>query len=152
MSDNALTKEQIFEIARKSGNGVPAGLVYAIIMEESGGQLDAKSDEDAQGLMQVLKRFHPDVDLWDPVENVKVGTSIFRSCMFSLNHIRARWKRPSQITFHEESWLKRGLHGYVMGVGNVEWYDLNPDKYLPPEVVRYAVNVLSIWHEKGRLP
>jgi len=107
VSDNALTKEQIYEIARKSGNGVPAGLVYAIIMEESGGQLDAKSNEGAEGLMQVLKRFHPKVDLWNPYTNVDVGTSILLSCMFSLNHIRAGWTLPSQIIWDEEAWLTR---------------------------------------------
>lgn len=69
--------------AQSEETGIPASLILAIIAKESSFRPDAKSGYGAQGLMQVVPRWHPEKleernhgALLDPVQNIEVGTQV----------------------------------------------------------------------------
>lgn len=134
--------------ALASGSGVPPDLVYAQVMEESGGQPSIVSSAGAVGLLQIMQKFYPGVDLTDPKVNIDIGTHILRRNMFYLNHKRAGWSTEGDIEWISP-YLDRALWGYVMGVGNVEWYDAHTDKQMPANVLRYSTNIISLFSKGG---
>jgi soluble lytic murein transglycosylase-like protein len=142
---------QIEELARDYGDGVPPALVYALVIEESGGQMEIVSSAGAVGLMQVMHRFHPDVDLTIPEINVKVGCQILASNYLYLNHIRASISSPARVDLYDwtsEDWVKRALAGYNMGPGNVVWYDNHPEKSWPVGVQRYCDIIWNLYQKE----
>lgn len=76
----------IFEAAQANGreHGVDPLLIVAVIGIESGFNPLAESSMGAQGLMQVIPRFHKDKlpegagDILDPVTNVQVGVQVLQ--------------------------------------------------------------------------
>ncbi|MBV9028229.1 MAG: lytic transglycosylase domain-containing protein [Candidatus Eremiobacteraeota bacterium] len=65
-------------------NGVPAGLVRAVMMAESAGNPGAVSVAGAQGLMQLMPGTSASCGIanpFDPVENVHCGTSYLHSLL-----------------------------------------------------------------------
>jgi len=66
-----------------STNGVPPGLIRAVMMAESAGDPSAISLVGAQGLMQLMPATaaHCGIDPFDPSENVQCGTSYLRQLL-----------------------------------------------------------------------
>jgi soluble lytic murein transglycosylase-like protein len=65
-------------------NGVPPGLVHAVLMAESAGDPSAISVAGAQGLMQLMPGTAAScgiADSFDPTENVQCGTSYLSSLL-----------------------------------------------------------------------
>ncbi len=65
-------------------DGVPPGLVRAVVMAESGGNPSAVSIAGAQGLMQLMPGTAAGcgiADPFDPTQNVSCGTSYLRSLL-----------------------------------------------------------------------
>ncbi len=65
-------------------NGVPAGLVRAVLMAESAGNPSAISTAGAQGLMQLMPGTAASCGLanpFDPTQNVQCGTGYLRSLL-----------------------------------------------------------------------
>jgi len=65
-------------------NGVPAGLVHAVVMAESAGDPSAISMAGAQGLMQLMPGTSASCGIanpFDPTENVQCGTSFLHSLL-----------------------------------------------------------------------
>lgn len=151
IADSSLPRDELCELAREHGGGVPADLIVALIYEESGGQPAIESSAGAVGLMQIIARFHPDADLTDPATNVRVGSHVLASDFLYLNHIRAGITMPDRVDLYDWSavaWVRRALAGYNMGPGNVVWYDQHPDKEWPEEVSRYADNIESLFSQE----
>ena len=145
---DAFSVQELCELAMDYGGGVPANLVVAIIEEESGGQPDIRSSAGAVGLMQIVQKFHPGVDLTDPATNIQTGLHVLENDYRYLNHMRANLSPTEAIDWSNEAWTKRALAGYVMGPGNVTWYDKHPDKSWPANVVNYA-NIIWQLYQTG---
>lgn len=58
--------------------GLPRGFLEAVARQESNFNPRAESHAGAQGLMQIVPRWHPDVDPWDPEESIYYAGKIFR--------------------------------------------------------------------------
>jgi hypothetical protein len=81
--------ESLVRAARYEGqiNNVDPLLILAVITVESGFNPFLESGQGAQGLMQIIPRFHPDkvvaekgsATLFDPAENIRVGAMILRT-------------------------------------------------------------------------
>lgn len=150
IADSSLSRSELCELARAHGGGVPPDLIVALIYEESGGQPAIVSTAGAVGLMQVVSRFHPTIDLTDPAANVRVGSTVLASDYLYLNHVRANITLPKRVDLYDWTaveWVKRALGGYNMGPGNVVWYDQHPDRVWPEEVSRYAENIIELQNE-----
>lgn len=145
---DALTVAEVCELAAAHGNGVPPDLVVAQVWEESGGQPGIVSSAGAVGLLQVVQKYHPDADLRDAATNIDIGTHVLLQDMFYLSHIRAGWETVSDIDWSDSAYLRRGLAGYVMGPGNVTWYDKHSGRDWPADVVRYADVIERVYSEK----
>ena len=110
-------------------NGVPAGLVRAVLMAESGGNPSAISVAGAQGLMQLMPGTSAGCGIanpFDPSENVACGTGYLRSL---LNH------------YHNDVTL--AVAAYNAGPGAVDRYHGVPPY---PETRAYVVRVLNAYH------
>ncbi|MDO6384728.1 MULTISPECIES: transglycosylase SLT domain-containing protein [unclassified Uliginosibacterium] len=94
-----LVVETLVKAAQREGqaNGVDPLLILAVITVESGFNPFAESNFGAQGLMQIIPRFHVEkitaekgsVALFDPVENIRVGTLILREYIRSTGSVDA---------------------------------------------------------------
>ena len=142
---NALSIAELCDLAQAHGEGMPANLIVAQIEEESGGQPTIVSSAGAVGLMQIVAKFHPGVNLDDPVTNIVTGVHIMQSDYRYLNHMRANLAPDAPIDWANEEWTKRALAGYVMGPGNVSWYDKHPDRQWPANVQGYANNIWALY-------
>jgi soluble lytic murein transglycosylase-like protein len=85
-SPHALDPSQIHALVAgaSQNNGVPAGLVRAILMAESAGDPAAVSTAGAQGLMQLMPGTSAGCGIanpFDPTENVQCGTGYLRSLL-----------------------------------------------------------------------
>lgn len=116
------------ESSSAKANGIPVGLVHAVVMAESGGDPSAMSGVGAQGLMQLMPGTASGcriANAFDPTENVSCGSSYLRSM---LNH------------YHGNVTL--AVAAYNAGPGAV-------DKYhgVPPyaETRAYVVRVLNAY-------
>jgi soluble lytic murein transglycosylase-like protein len=110
-------------------NGVPPGLVRAVLMAESAGNPSAISVAGAQGLMQLMPGTSAGCGIanpFDPTENVKCGTGYLRSL---LHHYR------NNVTL--------AVAAYNAGPGAVDRYH-----GVPPyaETRAYVVRVLNAYH------
>lgn len=110
-------------------NGVPAGLVRAVLMAESGGNPSAISVAGAQGLMQLMPGTSAGCGIanaFDPTENVQCGTGYLHSL---LKH------------YHNDVTL--AVAAYNAGPGAVDRYHGVPPY---PETRAYVVRVLNAYH------
>ncbi len=80
---------------------LPIGLLSRVAYQESRYKADAQSPAGAIGLMQIVPRWHPDVDPTDPVASIYYG---------------AKYLKENYGRFH--SW-DRALAAYNWGPGNV---------------------------------
>jgi len=109
-------------------NGVPAGLVRAVLMAESAGNPSAISVAGAQGLMQLMPGTSAScgiVNPFDPTQNVACGTSYLHSL---LRHYR------NNVTL--------AVAAYNAGPGAVDRYHGVPPY---PETRAYVVRVLNAY-------
>lgn len=91
--------ETLVKAAVKEGraNGVDPMLILAVIAVESRFNPFAESAFGAQGLMQIIPRFHfekistdkGDTALFDPIENIRVGTLILKNYIRSTGSVDA---------------------------------------------------------------
>jgi soluble lytic murein transglycosylase-like protein len=109
-------------------DGVPAGLVRAVLMAESAGNPSAVSVAGAQGLMQLMPGTSAGCGIsnpFDPTENVHCGTGYLRSL---LHHYR------NNVTL--------AVAAYNAGPGAVDRYHGVPPY---PETRAYVVRVLTAY-------
>jgi soluble lytic murein transglycosylase-like protein len=83
---HALNPEQIRTLVSSAShnNGVPEGLVHAVLMAESAGDPSAVSTAGAEGLMQLMPGTSAACGVanpFDPTENVQCGTGYLRSLL-----------------------------------------------------------------------
>lgn len=91
--------ETLVKAAVKEGraNGIDPMLILAVITVESRFNPFAESAFGAQGLMQIIPRFHfekistgkGDTALFDPIENIRVGTLVLKSYIRSTGSVEA---------------------------------------------------------------
>lgn len=109
-------------------NGVPAGLVRAVMMAESAGDPSAVSYAGAQGLMQLMPGTASGCGIanpFDPVQNVGCGTSYLHSLL---------------VRYHNN--VKLAVAAYNAGPGAVDRYGGIPPY---PETRAYVSRVLSAY-------
>ncbi|HEX3671341.1 MAG TPA: lytic transglycosylase domain-containing protein [Candidatus Cybelea sp.] len=110
-------------------NGVPPGLIRAVLMAESAGNASAVSVAGAQGLMQLMPGTSAGCGIanpFDPTENVQCGTGYLHSL---LRH------------YHNNVTL--AVAAYNAGPGAVDRYHGVPPY---PETRAYVVRVLNAYH------
>ena len=110
-------------------NGVPPGLVRAVLMAESAGNPSAISVAGAQGLMQLMPGTSAGCGIanpFDPTENVQCGTGYLHSL---LRHYR------NNVTL--------AVAAYNAGPGAVDHYHGVPPY---PETRAYVARVLNAYH------
>jgi soluble lytic murein transglycosylase-like protein len=110
-------------------NGVPPGLIRAVLMAESAGNPSAISVAGAQGLMQLMPGTSAGCGIanpFDPTENVQCGTGYLRSLLHR---------------YHDNVTL--AVAAYNAGPGAVDHYH-----GVPPyaETRAYVVRVLNAYH------
>ncbi|MDP5240188.1 transglycosylase SLT domain-containing protein [Uliginosibacterium sp. 31-16] len=91
--------ESLVKAAQREGqaNGIDPLLILAVITVESGFNPFSESVLGAQGLMQIIPRFHADkiaadkgaVALFDPAENIRVGAMILKAYQRSTGSVEA---------------------------------------------------------------
>ena len=110
-------------------NGVPPGLVHAVLMAESAGNPSAISVAGAQGLMQLMPGTSASCGIanpFDPTENVQCGTGYLHSLLHR---------------YHNNVTL--AVAAYNAGPGAVDRYHGVPPY---PETRAYVVRVLNAYH------
>jgi soluble lytic murein transglycosylase-like protein len=110
-------------------NGVPAGLVRAVVMAESAGNPSAISVAGAQGLMQLMPGTSAGCGIanpFDPTENVECGAGYLHSLL---------------RRYHNNVTL--AVAAYNAGPGAVDRYHGVPPY---PETRAYVVRVLNAYH------
>lgn len=135
----SLSFSKLCDLANNFGQGVPANLVVAVIMEESGGQPDVVSEDGAVGLMQLLKRYHKGVDLTNPEKNVQLGCKTLISFYNFVNH-------TSEPDWANLEFVRRSLAAYVAGPGNVEPF--SDESRWDAEVKQYCDNIENMWQKR----
>lgn len=141
-----LIRSQLCNLAHKFEDVVPPDLTLAVILEESGGQVAVASGAGAVGLMQIMQRFHPNIDLANPETNVRLGTHLLASYMSYVNDWQNTPPSFDEI-WSNRQWVRRALAAYVMGPGNVRPY---PDEERWGEtVVQYVTNVEALYGRKS---
>lgn len=138
MSDS-LSYSKLCMLANAYGRGVPPNLVVAIIMEESGGQPDAVSEDGAVGLMQLVKRYHKGVDLTSPEINVALGC---KTLIGFYKYVNAA-KSPQ---WDDTEGVRRALAAYVMGPVNVEPY--SDEGRWSEQVKNYCDNIMNMYQNR----
>ena len=109
-------------------NGVPEGLVRAVLMSESAGDPSAISTAGAQGLMQLMPGTSSGCGIanpFDPMQNVECGTSYLRSLL---------------VRYHNNVTL--AVAAYNAGPGAVDRYHGVPPY---PETRAYVARVLAAY-------
>jgi soluble lytic murein transglycosylase-like protein len=109
-------------------NGVPEGLVRAVLMAESAGNPSAVSAAGAQGLMQLMPGTSSSCGIanpFDPMQNVECGTTYLRSLL---------------IRYHND--VRLAVAAYNAGPGAVDRYHGVPPY---PETQAYVTRVLAAY-------
>ena len=88
---HALNPEQISSLVNdaSASDGVPPGLIRAVMMAESAGDPSAVSDVGAQGLMQLMPGTSAGCGIanpFDPIENVQCGTAYLAGLLTRYHH------------------------------------------------------------------
>jgi soluble lytic murein transglycosylase-like protein len=109
-------------------NGVPEGLVHAVLMAESAGDPSAISTAGAQGLMQLMPGTSSSCGIanpFDPMQNVECGTTYLRSLL---------------VRYHND--VRLAVAAYNAGPGAVDRYH-----GVPPyaETRAYVTRVLAAY-------
>ena len=60
-------------------NGIPEDMFFRFIDTESSWDPNAMSDKGAQGIAQIVPKYHPDVNTWDPFESMSYAARLLRS-------------------------------------------------------------------------
>ncbi len=129
-ASQALSSLEIRQLVARgaSDNAVPAALVNAVLMAESGGDPSAISVAGAEGLMQLMPgtAAHCGIDPFEPVSNVECGSGYLRSLL---------------TRYHGNVTL--AVAAYNAGPGAVDAYH-----GVPPyaETRAYVARVLSTYH------
>jgi len=130
-SPHALNPSEIHSLVSDAShdNGVPPGLVRAVLMAESAGDPAAVSTAGAQGLMQLMPGTAAGCGItnpFDPNENVQCGAGYLRSLL---------------DRYHNN--VKLAVAAYNAGPGAVDRYH-----GVPPyaETQAYVLRVLSAYH------
>ena len=110
-------------------------------------QSDVVSPAGAVGLMQIMQKFHPDVDLTDPATNIELGCDILSSDYRYLNHFRLGLSPTEPVDWSLYANVGRALRGFYMGSGTVVWYDRHPDKAYPVDADQYVANILGLFRK-----
>ncbi|MGZ3519730.1 MAG: lytic transglycosylase domain-containing protein, partial [Vulcanimicrobiaceae bacterium] len=128
---HALSPQEIHSLVSDASerNGVPEGLVNAVVMAESAGNPSAVSQVGAQGLMQIMPGTAQScgvVNPFDPQENVDCGTRY-------LHGLLQRYKNDTELA----------VAAYNAGPGAVDQYH-----GIPPyaETRAYVARVLAAYH------
>lgn len=129
---HALNPTQIHSLVSgaSQSNGVPEGLVHAVLMAESAGDPSAISVAGAQGLMQLMPGTAAGCGIanpFDPTENVECGTSYLRSLLDRYHH---------NVTL--------AVAAYNAGPGAVDRYHGVPPY---PETRAYVTRVLAAYKD-----
>ena len=129
-SPHALNPEQIDSLTATASqvNGVPQGLVRAVVMAESSGDPSAISVAGAQGLMQLMPGTSAQcgvMNAFDPTENVDCGSAYLKQL---LNR------------YHGDTTL--AVAAYNAGPGAVDKYHGVPPY---PETRAYVARVISAY-------
>ncbi len=109
-------------------DGVPAGLVRAVLMAESAGNPSAVSVAGAQGLMQLMPGTSAGCGManpFDPTENVQCGTGYLRT-----------------LLHHYHNNVTLAVAAYNAGPGAVDRYHGVPPY---PETRAYVVRVINAY-------
>ena len=129
---------EICQWIRDAKVAVPANLIYAIIMEESGGQPDIVSSTGAVGLMQIEQKYYPNSDLTDPITNIRMGASILtRYYLYTNDADKPNWRDIPSV--------RLALSSYYAGPGNIKGI---PESRWPPATEGYCANILSLYGRK----
>ena len=130
-ASNALDPASIDSLitGASQANGVPAGLVRAVVMAESAGNPSAISVAGAQGLMQLMPGTSASCRIanpFDPAENVQCGTGYLHSLLHRFRN---------NVTL--------AVAAYNAGPGAVDRY-----RGVPPyaETRAYVTRVLNAYH------
>jgi len=136
---NVLSEKELCNILgdMQPGPGVPHDLIVAIIMEESGGQVDIVSPTGAVGLMQVEQKYHPDVNLRDVDSNIRTGCAILRNFYQVINGAPPDWAKRGEV--------RLALACYNAGPGNIR--DI-PEARWPKGVSRYCDIIMTLWEKE----
>lgn len=108
-------------------NGLPPRLLARMAQQESNFDPDATNPSGAQGIMQIVPRWHPGVDPFNPVEAIP----------YAGNFVRQNYNKFG-------SWAK-ALAAYNWGPGNMTNVETHPDWLLstPKETQNYVVRILG---------
>lgn len=119
------------EVARREG--IDPEMFVRQIDQESGFDPDAyNAASGAAGIAQIVARFHPDVDPWDPIASLDYA---------------ARWMAQLRVQLGT---YRKALAAYNWGPGNVARWDGSPDG-LPAETRHYLDVILGPgWPEPGQ--
>lgn len=118
------------EIARaERTHGLPRDLLARLIYQESRFRQDiitgkVQSSAGAQGIAQIVPKWHPNVDPLNPVESI---------------HYAARYLKQLRDQFGD---YRLALAAYNWGPGNVRKYGTQPDKW-PTETKNYVSQILG---------
>ena len=119
--------------ASEHRNALPPELLVRVADQESSFRSDiitgqTKSSKGAIGIMQIVPRWHPGVDPYDPIDSINYAGRYLRQ----LKNTTGSWKRA--------------LAAYNWGIGNVTQYSENA---WPVETQRYVRNILSNLDTEG---
>lgn len=103
-------------------NQLPSGLLSRVAWQESRFNPEAQSGAGAQGIMQIVPRWHPDVNPWDPQAAIAYAGQYLR-----------------QLHNQFGSWAL-ALAAYNYGPGNVNKVDRNIDR-MPKETRLYVLEI-----------
>lgn len=107
--------------------GVPARLLAAQAMQESGFNPRAQSGAGAEGIMQLEPAFYPNVDVWDPADAIPAAAH-------SMAHYRSEFG----------SW-RLALAAYNWGPGHVaEWRKTGLGESVWPAETRHYVRIVTL--------
>jgi hypothetical protein len=121
-------------VNEKYGTNLTPNIIKAVIKQESGWNVNAKSPVGAMGLMQLMpdtaNQLNPNADPTDPLDNIAMG----------ITHLAIQTK------LHNND-VAEALASYNYGEGNIaklkQKYGDNYFAYLPDEPKNYVSNILS---------
>jgi soluble lytic murein transglycosylase-like protein len=117
-------------VAASTEYGLPVGLLSRVAWQESHYKPDAVSPDGASGIMQIVPRYHPGVDPFDPAQAIS----------YAAGYLRDLFNRF-------DSW-PLALAAYNAGPGKVEKYSGIPPF---PETVEYVYGIMRDVFDDGKI-
>lgn len=108
---------------------IPWDLAERWILWESGWNPRAVSPEGAEGLLQLMPQFYPDIDRFDPAQNLRAGMSSYKRYL-------ERYEGSESKALAAYNWGPGNLDKALERFGDDWWLAL------PPETVRYIRGVV----------